>query len=172
MGKGFAIGSATLTALALYTAYTQAVGLRVIDLTEAYVVAGTFIGGVIPFCIAALTMNSVGRATYQMVNEIRRHFEEIPRLMEGKAKPDSARCMAISATAVLKEMIAPGLTRRVGPAGCWPCTGEGGTRRHAIGSDAFRRFARVGDGECRRRLGQCEKTHQAGSSRGQAIRGA
>jgi K(+)-stimulated pyrophosphate-energized sodium pump len=115
MGKGFAIGSAALTALALYSAYTQAVGLRVIDLTEAYVVAGTFIGGIIPFLIAALTMTSVGKAAYEMVNEIRRQFKEIPGLMEGKAKPDSARCVAISTTAALKEMIAPGLTAVLAP---------------------------------------------------------
>jgi K(+)-stimulated pyrophosphate-energized sodium pump len=115
MGKGFAIGSAALTALALYTAYTQAVGLQVIDLTEAYVVAGTFLGGIIPFLIAALTMTSVGKAAFEMVNEIRRQFKEIPGLMEGKAKPDSARCIAISTTAALKEMIAPGLTAVLAP---------------------------------------------------------
>jgi K(+)-stimulated pyrophosphate-energized sodium pump len=115
MGKGFAIGSAALTALALYTAYTQAVGLRLIDLTEARVVAGMFIGGTIPFFIAALTMTSVGKAAYEMVNEIRRQFKEIPGLMEGKAKPDSARCVAISTNAALKEMIAPGLTAVLAP---------------------------------------------------------
>jgi K(+)-stimulated pyrophosphate-energized sodium pump len=115
MGKGFAIGSAALTALALYTAYTQAVGLQIIDLTNATVVAGTFIGGIIPFFIAALTMTSVGKAAYEMVNEIRRQFREIPGLMEGKAKPDSARCVAISTTAALKEMIAPGLTAVLAP---------------------------------------------------------
>lgn len=115
MGKGFAIGSAALTALALYTAYTQAVGLQVIDLTAAHVVAGTFIGGIIPFFIGALTMTSVGKAAYAMVNEIRRQFREIPGLMEGKAKPDSARCVAISTTAALKEMIAPGLTAVLAP---------------------------------------------------------
>jgi K(+)-stimulated pyrophosphate-energized sodium pump len=115
MGKGFAIGSAALTALALYTAYTQAVGLDVIDLTEAHVVAGTFLGGILPFFIAALTMTSVGKAAYQMVNEIRRQFREIPGLMEGKAKPDSARCVAISTTAALKEMIAPGVTAVLAP---------------------------------------------------------
>jgi K(+)-stimulated pyrophosphate-energized sodium pump len=115
MGKGFAIGSAALTALALYTAYTQAVGLQIIDLTDAHVVAGTFIGGIIPFLIAALTMTSVGKAAYQMVNEIRRQFRDIPGLMEGKAKPDSARCVAISTNAALKEMIAPGLTAVLAP---------------------------------------------------------
>ncbi len=115
MGKGFAIGSAALTALALYTAYTQAVGLHVIDLTEARVVAGTFLGGIIPFLIAALTMTSVGKAAYAMVHEIRRQFREIPGLMEGKAKPDSARCVAISTAAALKEMIAPGVTAVLAP---------------------------------------------------------
>ena len=115
MGKGFAIGSAALTALALYTAYTQAVGLRIIDLTEAYVVAGMFLGGIIPFLLAALTMTSVGKAAYQMVHEIRRQFREIPGLMEGKAKPDSSRCVAISTTAALKEMIAPGLVAVLAP---------------------------------------------------------
>lgn len=115
MGKGFAIGSAALTALALYTAYTQAVGLQVIDLTKPSVVAGIFLGGIIPFLIAALTMRSVGKAAYQMVQEIRRQFREIPGLMEGKAKPDSARCVAISTTAALKEMIAPGLTAVLAP---------------------------------------------------------
>jgi K(+)-stimulated pyrophosphate-energized sodium pump len=115
MGKGFAIGSAALTALALYSAYTQAVGLRAIDLTEANVVAGTFIGGVIPFSIAALTMTSVAKAAHQMVQEIRRQFRDIPGLMEGKAKPDSARCVAISTTAALKEMFAPGLTAVLAP---------------------------------------------------------
>src|SRR5919109_1002384 len=115
MGKGFAIGSAALTALALYTAYTQTVGLRFIDLTQAQVVAGTFLGGVIPFLIAALTMISVGKAAYAMVYEIRRQFKEIPGLMEGKSKPDSARCVAISTTAALKEMIAPGFTAVLAP---------------------------------------------------------
>jgi K(+)-stimulated pyrophosphate-energized sodium pump len=115
MGKGFAIGSAALTALALYTAYTQAVGLRAIDLTEAHVVAGTFIGGIIPFFIAALTMTSVAKAAHRMVQEIRRQFRDIPGLMEGKAKPDSARCVAISTTAALKEMIAPGLVAVLAP---------------------------------------------------------
>ena len=115
MGKGFAIGSAALTALALYSAYTQAVGLQVIDLTEAYVVAGTFLGSIIPSFIAALTMTSVGKAAYAMVQEIRRQFRDIPGLIEGKAKPDSARCVAISTTAALKEMIAPGLTAVLAP---------------------------------------------------------
>ena len=109
IGKGFAIGSAGLTALALYSAYTRAVGLETIDLTHTTVVVGMFIGGVMPFVIAALTMTSVGKAAFQMVQEIRRQFREIPGLMEGNAKPDSSRCVEISTTAALREMIAPGL---------------------------------------------------------------
>ncbi len=108
IGKGFAIGSAGLTALALYSAYTQAVGLEQIDLTHMQVMVGMFIGGLVPFVIAALTMTSVGKAAFQMVQEIRRQFREIPGLMAGTAKPDSARCVEISTTAALREMIAPG----------------------------------------------------------------
>jgi K(+)-stimulated pyrophosphate-energized sodium pump len=115
IGKGFAIGSAALTALALFSAYTKAVQLESIDLTRSLVVIGIFIGGIIPFFIAALTMTSVGRAAFKMVHEIRRQFREIPGLMEGKAKPDSARCVAISTTAALREMIVPGLTAVLAP---------------------------------------------------------
>ena len=110
IGKGFAIGSAALTALALFTAYAKTVGLDVIDLTKPVVVIGLFIGGILPFFIAALTMASVGKAAFKMVNEIRRQFREIEGLMEGKASPDSARCVSISTNAALKEMILPGLT--------------------------------------------------------------
>ncbi|GIX46648.1 MAG: putative K(+)-stimulated pyrophosphate-energized sodium pump [Candidatus Tectimicrobiota bacterium] len=109
IGKGFAIGSAALTALALYSAYTTSVGLQEIDLTHAPVVIGMFLGGIVPFVIAALTMTSVGKAAFEMVQEIRRQFREIPGLMVGTAKPDAARCVAISTTAALREMIAPGL---------------------------------------------------------------
>ncbi|HSK20496.1 MAG TPA: sodium-translocating pyrophosphatase [Longimicrobiales bacterium] len=111
IGKGFAIGSAALTALALFSAYASAVGLREtgLDLTEPEVVIGLLIGGVIPFFVAALTMTAVGRAAGGMVDEVRRQFREIPGLMEGTAKPDSARCVDISTKAALREMIAPGL---------------------------------------------------------------
>jgi K(+)-stimulated pyrophosphate-energized sodium pump len=110
IGKGFAIGSAGLTALALYSAYTTAVGLDRIDLTRSTVVVGMFIGGIVPFLIAAFTMTSVGKAAFQMVQEIRRQFREIPGLMEGTGKPEPARCVEISTTAALREMIRPGLT--------------------------------------------------------------
>ncbi|MFQ5829749.1 MAG: sodium-translocating pyrophosphatase [Candidatus Methylomirabilia bacterium] len=109
MGKGFAIGSAALTALALFSAYTQTVGLIAIDLTKSRVLIGLFLGGIVPFLIAALTMKAVGRAAFRMVNEVRRQFREIPGLMEGRAKPDTARCVEIATGAAIKEMIAPGL---------------------------------------------------------------
>ncbi len=109
IGKGFAIGSAALTALALFAAYTQAVGLRAIDLTEARVLVGLFLGGIVPFLIAALTMKAVGRAAFGMVQEVRRQFREIKGLMEGTAKPDTARCVEIATGGAIREMIAPGI---------------------------------------------------------------
>ena len=109
IGKGFAIGSAALTALALFAAYTQAVGITSIDLTVPSVIAGVFIGAMIPFLFSALTMQAVGRAAYDMVKEVRRQFKEIPGLMEGTAKADYATCVSISTKAALKEMILPGL---------------------------------------------------------------
>ncbi len=112
MGKGFAIGSAALTALALFSAYQEKAGLTSagINLTEPRVIVGLLIGGVIPFFIGALTMSSVGKAANKMVEEVRRQFKEIPGLMQGKAKADYARCISISTTAALREMVAPGVT--------------------------------------------------------------
>jgi K(+)-stimulated pyrophosphate-energized sodium pump len=122
IGKGFAIGSAALTALALFSAYNQAVSTKlgeplVIILTEPLVVIGLLIGGMLPFLIGALTMTSVGKAAFKMVQEIRRQFREIPGLLEGKAgvKPDVARCIDISTSAALKEMILPGLVAFLAP---------------------------------------------------------
>ena len=115
IGKGFAIGSAALTALALYAAYTESVGLKTIDLLEAKVVIGLFLGGIMPMMIAALTMRAVGRAAFGMVQEVRRQFREITGLMEGTAKPDTARCVEIATGAALKEMIVPGLSAVVLP---------------------------------------------------------
>ncbi|MEE9186613.1 MAG: sodium-translocating pyrophosphatase, partial [Bacteroidota bacterium] len=119
IGKGFAIGSAALTALALYAAYTHAVthgkGDLIINLTDPTVVVGLLLGGTIPFAVASLTMTSVGKAAFKMVEEVRRQFREIPGLMEGTGKPDTARCVDISATAALKEMVVPGLTAIVAP---------------------------------------------------------
>jgi K(+)-stimulated pyrophosphate-energized sodium pump len=115
IGKGFAIGSAALTALALFAAFTQAANIDSIDITNTTVIIGVFIGGVIPFYVAALTMNSVGEAAMIMVEEIRRQFREIPGLMEGTGKPDSARCIDICTQAALKEMIAPGVVAFLSP---------------------------------------------------------
>jgi K(+)-stimulated pyrophosphate-energized sodium pump len=115
IGKGFAIGSAALTALALYAAYTESVGLKTIDLLDAKVVIGLFLGGIMPMMIAALTMRAVGRAAFGMVQEVRRQFREIAGLMEGTAKPDTARCVEIATGAALKEMIVPGLSAVVLP---------------------------------------------------------
>jgi K(+)-stimulated pyrophosphate-energized sodium pump len=115
IGKGFAIGSAALTALALFSAYTQSVGLQTIDLTDAKVIVGLFLGGIVPFLVAALTMKAVGRAAFGMVQEVRRQFREIPGLMEGTAKADTARCVEIATAAAIKEMIVPGLSAVVIP---------------------------------------------------------
>jgi K(+)-stimulated pyrophosphate-energized sodium pump len=111
IGKGFAIGSAALTALALFSAYASAVGLREsgLDITNPAVTIGLLVGGSIPFFIAALTMTAVGRAAGGMVEEVRRQFREIPGLMEGTARPDSARCVDIATKAALREMILPGV---------------------------------------------------------------
>ncbi|MBE9485996.1 MAG: sodium-translocating pyrophosphatase [Chloroflexi bacterium] len=111
IGKGFAIGSAALTALALFSAYATTVGLETINLINPMVIIGMLIGGALPFFIGALTMTSVGRAAGQMVDEIRRQFREIPGLLEGKegVKPDSQKCIDISARAALKEMVLPGV---------------------------------------------------------------
>ncbi len=117
IGKGFAIGSAALTALALFSAYSSAVGLqeRGINVVDPMVVIGIFVGGTLPFVIAALTMTAVGRAAGGMVQEVRRQFREIPGLMEGEARPDSARCVDIATRSALIEMVAPGLIAVVAP---------------------------------------------------------
>jgi K(+)-stimulated pyrophosphate-energized sodium pump len=111
IGKGFAIGSAALTALALFVAFTQAAGLTTINITDPMVVIGVLIGGIVPMLAAAMTMTSVGEAAFQMVEEIRRQFKEIPGLLEGKegAEPDPATCVKIATGAAIKKMMAPGL---------------------------------------------------------------
>jgi K(+)-stimulated pyrophosphate-energized sodium pump len=117
IGKGFAIGSAALTALALFSAYASAVGLRErgLNIVDPVVTVGLLIGGMIPFFIAAMTMTAVSRAASGMVEEVRRQFREIPGLMKGTARPDSARCVDISTRAALREMIAPGILAVVVP---------------------------------------------------------
>ncbi|OQA90897.1 MAG: putative K(+)-stimulated pyrophosphate-energized sodium pump [Elusimicrobia bacterium ADurb.Bin231] len=109
IGKGFAIGSAALTALALFTAYSQTIQLNIIDALNATVIAGMFIGGIVPFIFCAQTMQAVGRAAFGVVGEVRRQWKEIPGLMEGTAMPDSAKIVDITTRGALKEMIVPGL---------------------------------------------------------------
>ena len=108
VGKGFAVGSAALTALALFVSYSQIANLDKIDLLSPAVVAGLLIGGMLPMLFSALTMNSVGKAANQMIEEVRRQFHEFPGIMEGTQKPDYARCVDISTGAALKEMLLPG----------------------------------------------------------------
>ncbi|MDR3551324.1 MAG: sodium-translocating pyrophosphatase [Candidatus Babeliales bacterium] len=109
MGKGFAIGSALLTSLALFEAYAQTSHLPVLNIIDPFILAGVFIGASVPFLISALTMRSVGDAALQMVMEVRRQFREIPGLMEGTGKPDYNQCVAISTKAALREMVLPGI---------------------------------------------------------------
>ncbi len=126
LGKGFAIGSAALTALALFAAYNSAVsqnllqkGLPMLDirLLNPMIMIGLLLGAILPFAAASMTMTSVGKAAFEMINEIRRQFREIPGLLEGKegVKPDAARCVDISTQAALKQMIAPGLLAVISP---------------------------------------------------------
>ena len=115
MGKGFAIGSAALTALALFVSYSQAVSLAKIDLLSPMVVVGLFIGGVLTFLFSAMTMDSVSKAAYKMIEEVRRQFRENPGIMQGTAKPDYKSCVAISTTAALHEMLIPGLMAVIVP---------------------------------------------------------
>jgi K(+)-stimulated pyrophosphate-energized sodium pump len=115
LGKGFAIGSAALTALALFSAYTQAVKIPMINLLNPLVIVGLFIGAVIPFFIASRTMTAVGKAAFEMVEEIRRQFREIPGIMEGKGKPQPSKCVDIATKASLKYMIVPGLSAVILP---------------------------------------------------------
>ena len=108
IGKGFAIGSAALTALALFAAYTQTVGITTINLLSITVIVGFFIGALMPFIFSALTMQAVGRAAFAMVEEVRHQFKNIKGLMEGRAKPDISRCVDISTKSALREMVIPG----------------------------------------------------------------
>ncbi len=115
LGKGFAIGSAALTALALFSAYSHSAGLKVIDLISPEVVMGLLIGASIPFLFAALTMRAVGKAGFAIVKEVRRQFSEIKGLLQGRAKADYARCVAIATSVALKQMIVPGILAVAAP---------------------------------------------------------
>ena len=117
MGKGFAIGSAALTALALFVSYAEAVNLSAtgIDLLNYKVIVGLFVGGMLPFFFSALTMDSVSKAAYKMIEEVRRQFRTIPGILEGTSKPDYTSCVAISTQAALHEMLVPGILSVVAP---------------------------------------------------------
>ena len=115
IGKGFAIGSAALTALALFASYTQAVSLEAINLLNPLTLVGVLIGGMLPFLFGALTMQSVGKAAGEMVSEVRRQFKEKPGILEGTEKPEYSTCVEISTRAALREMIAPGIIAVLSP---------------------------------------------------------
>ncbi len=115
IGKGFAIGSAALTALALFAVYGTTVGLTAISLLNPTVVTGLFIGALLPFLFSSFTMNAVGKAAFKIVNEVRRQFKTIKGIMEGKAKPDYERCIEISTHAALKQMVVPSLLAILAP---------------------------------------------------------
>lgn len=115
IGKGFAIGSAALTALALFVSYAKAVKLTTIDILNAHVIVGLFIGGMLTFLFSAMTMESVSKAAHQMIEEVRRQFRENPQILQGNARPDYASCVSISTTAALREMFLPGLMAVLAP---------------------------------------------------------
>jgi K(+)-stimulated pyrophosphate-energized sodium pump len=115
IGKGFAIGSAALTALALFSAFQSQAQITMIDVSNPYVMAGLFIGGILPFLFSSMAMKAVGDAAFEMIEEVRRQFKEIPGLMEGKAKADHAKCVDIATAAAIKKMIAPGLIAVITP---------------------------------------------------------
>jgi len=115
IGKGFAIGSAAMTALALFAAFMQQAKVASIDVSNPIVMAGLFIGGMLPFLFSSMAMNAVGEAAMEMIQEVRRQFREIPGLLEGTARPDTAKCVAISTDAAIKRMVLPGMMAVVTP---------------------------------------------------------
>jgi K(+)-stimulated pyrophosphate-energized sodium pump len=136
IGKGFAIGSAALTALALLTAFAQVAGIKSVDLLNPVVIVGLLFGAMLPFFFCSLTMGAVGRAASQMVEEVRRQFREIPGLMDGKAKPDYAKCVDISTASAIKEMILPGILAVIAPLimGLWDVLALAGMLAGALAS--------------------------------------
>ncbi|MGM0438512.1 MAG: sodium-translocating pyrophosphatase, partial [Bacillota bacterium] len=136
MGKGFAIGSAALTALSLFAAFSEAAGLESISLTDPNVIIGLFIGAMLPFLFSSITMQAVGRAAFEMIEEVRRQFKEMPGIMKGNTKPDYKRCVEISTKAALKEMVIPGLLAVIVPVvvGLWSPKALGGLLGGALSS--------------------------------------
>lgn len=123
IGKGFAIGSAALTALALFVSYAQAVQLETIDILNSKVIIGLFIGGMLPFLFSAITMESVSKAAYRMIEEVRRQFREDPGILKGESRPDYTSCVGISTTAALQEMLVPGVIAVAAPLVMGVCLG-------------------------------------------------
>lgn len=115
MGKGFAIGSAALTAMALFVSYAQAAELQMIDILDPFVIIGLLLGGMLPFLFSALTMSSVSKAAESMIREVRRQFKEHAGILQGTERPDYRTCVSIAATSALKEMILPGAIAIVAP---------------------------------------------------------
>ncbi len=115
IGKGFAIASAAMTALALFAAFQESAGIKSIDLSNPMVMAGLFLGGMLPYLFSSMAMSAVGNAAMDMIEEVRRQFREIPGLLEGNAKPDTARCVDISTTAAIRQMVLPGLLAVITP---------------------------------------------------------
>jgi K(+)-stimulated pyrophosphate-energized sodium pump len=115
VGKGLAVGSAALVALALFAAYAASTNLKVIDMMDPNVMVGVFIGGVLPFIFSALSIQAVGRAAEKMIAEVRRQFREIPGIMDGTGKPEYEKCIDISTAAALRQMILPGMMAIVVP---------------------------------------------------------
>ena len=163
-GKGFAIGSAVLTSLALMAAYAKIVGLEAVDLLEVSTLVGLLIGALMPFVFSALTMEAVGRAAQDMVEEVRRQFREIPGLREGKegVRAEYAKCVDISTKGALREMIIPGLLAVVVPivVGVTPFLGREAVGGLLIGAIAAGSLLAHHDGELRRRVGQREEIHR------------
>ncbi|MFW6050724.1 MAG: sodium-translocating pyrophosphatase [Myxococcota bacterium] len=115
IGKGFAIGSAAMTALALFAAFSQQAGITSINISRPLVIAGVFIGGMLPYLFSSMAMAAVGNAAMEMIDEVRRQFREIPGLLEGKERPDTARCVDISTKAAIKRMVLPGMLAVITP---------------------------------------------------------
>ncbi len=128
IGKGFAIGSAALTALSLFSAYAASVDLNIINLMEPRVIVGVLVGGMLPYLFGAMTMEAVSIAAQEMIEEVRRQFREIPGIMEGTGKPDYARCVDISTTAALRQMVLPGIIAVISPIAMGLILGK-----HAVG---------------------------------------
>ncbi len=136
IGKGFAIGSAALTALSLFAAFSEAVKLESISLTEPNVIIGLFIGAMLPFLFSSITMKAVGNAAFEMIEEVRRQFKEMPGIMKGETKPDHRKCVDISTKAALREMVLPGLLAVIVPivVGLWSPRALGGLLGGALTS--------------------------------------